>query len=368
MMSWVVYAISKNIPIVDLLGGAMLIVDPETWNYLYIGVTNNFERRMKEHYFNAHDESYETSQKFYRRIRNRWDAFDKTILVRDIRTEQEAKDLEIELIAKYNSYKNEMNSTRGGDGFVSGADNPNARAIRVYNNYTGEETLYEYIGECVEKLGIFNDSINSVLSPKTNQSQAKSKDGTWYQFKYAEDMTPFAENMPTRYEKILGADNPTARAIRAHNNSTGEETLYEYIGECVEKLGISESSISNVLSPEYNYSQAKSKDGIWYQFRYAEDMTPFAENMLTKSEKQSIARKGDRNPRAIPVCAFGKLYECAQTASDILIEVVDTDDKKFISQWIYKKKFSDDIFKVSKEFYESYKDSDIRITKAHIES
>ncbi|AGE54187.1 GIY-YIG catalytic domain-containing endonuclease [Paramecium bursaria Chlorella virus NYs1] len=364
MMFWVVYAISKNIPIVDLLGGAMLIVDPETWNYLYIGVTNNFERRMKEHYFNAHDESYETSQKFYRRIRNRWDAFDKTILVRDIRTEQEAKDLEIELIAKYNSYKNGMNSTRGGDGTGSGSDHYRARKIIAYNNKTGEETSYTYIGECAEKLGIDKTNIGIVLSPEINSTQAKSKDGIWYQFKYAEDYTDFIENLPMPGEKISGANNHKARKIISYNNKTGENKTYMYIRECAEKLGISEKNISNVLSSYDKSTQARSKDGTWYQFKYAEDDTSFVEYMPTKSEKRS----GGRNPRAHPVCAFGKLYDSAISASRCLVEVVDTNDKQFITTWIHCNKFPDDIFKVSKEFYESYKDSDIRITKAHIES
>ncbi|ABT14696.1 hypothetical protein NY2A_B297R [Paramecium bursaria Chlorella virus NY2A] len=364
MMFWVVYAISKNIPIVDLSEGAMLLLDPEEWNYLYIGFTHQFEVRMGQHFNNAHDDSYEWSQKFYNRIRNRWDDFDKTILVRGIKTEQEAKDLEIELIAKYNSYKNGMNSTRGGDGASPGADNHMARKIVAYNNSTGEETSYEYIKECAKKLGIIESNIGNILFSDSSHTQTKSKDGVYYQFKYAEDMTPFVENMPTPGEKRSGEDNSMARAIVSYNNSTGEETSYTYIVECAEKLGISESNISQVLSPDYINSQAKSKDGTWYQFKYEDDMTPFVDHMPTPNEKKS----GGRHPRANPVCAFGKLYECAQTASDILIEVVDTNDKKFICNWIHRKKFPGDVFKVSKEFYELYKDSDIQITKSHIDS
>ncbi|AGE58287.1 GIY-YIG catalytic domain-containing endonuclease [Paramecium bursaria Chlorella virus NY2B] len=278
-MTWCVYAVSKDITIVNLTEGAMLIVDPDKWNYVYIGFTHQFEVRMGQHFNLAHDESYKTSQKFYRRIRNKWDDFDKTILIHNITSEQEAKDLEIELIAKYNSYKNGMNSTPGGDGCGSGAEHHRARAIRVYNN------------------------------------------------------------------------------------SIGEESTYTYIGECSTQLGISESNIKNVLSSDFNTIQAKSKDGIWYQFKYTEDTSSFAKNMPSKGEKQSIARKGGRHPQAKPVCAFGKLYDSAITASGCLIEFIDTNDTQFISKWIYKKKFPDDIFKVSKDFYEAYKDSDIRITK-----
>lgn len=279
-MSWVVYAISKDIQIIETPDGSVLMVDPEEDKLLYIGYTDNFSRRMKQHFNCAHDESYEWSQKFYNRIRNKWDDFDKTILVRGIRPEQEAKDLEIELIEKYNSHKKGMNSTPGGDGVAPGADHPNARAIRAYNN------------------------------------------------------------------------------------STKEETLYTYFGECVAELGISESRISMVLS---TYTpQAKSKDGIWYQFKYSEDTTPFIENMPTKSEKKSDAQKGGTNPNAKSVCVFGKLYDCATTASTILFDSYKTTDKKFISKWIGRNKFPDDVFKVSKEFYEHYKDSDEYITRNHI--
>ncbi|ABT14655.1 hypothetical protein NY2A_B256R [Paramecium bursaria Chlorella virus NY2A] len=252
-----------------------------------------------------------------------------------------------------------MNSTLGGDGAASGANNPNARAIRVYNNSTGEESLYTYIGECAKKLGISESSIKSVLSPEYNYSQAKSKDEIWYQFRYEEDDTPFMEHMPTPTEKMSDVNNHNARAIRVYNNSTGEETSYEYIKECAEKLGISEKNISKVLSPEKMNTQAKSEDGIWYQFKYSEDMTPFVKDMSTPNEKMM----GGRNPQSKPMCVFGKLYDSAATASRCLIEVANTSDTQFIKKWIYKNKFPDDIFKVSKDFYESYKDSDNRITK-----
>ena len=451
-MEWVVYAISKDVKIVETPEGAELNVDPEEMKYLYVGFTHQFEVRMGQHFSLAHDESYERSKKFYNRVKNRWDDFDKTILVRGIQTEEEAKKIEIELIAKYNSYKKGMNSTPGGDGMgsgadhpfahkiraynnstgeektytwfggaveelgisqtsishvlssdypnytqaqskdgvwfqfkdaeddtpfmknmpspserQSGADNPTARAIRAHNNSTGEEKTYTWTGEAVVELGISESSINSVLSPdKPKYTQAKSKDGMYYQFKYAEDTTPFIENMPTRYEKQLGANNHKAHAIIAYNNSTGEKTPYTYIGECATRLGILESSISSILSSDTNDTQAQSKDGIWYQFKCAKDTTPFVINMPTPNKKRSDAKKGGRNPQAKPVCVFDKLYDSTATASGCLIDVVNSNDKEFIYKWIRRNKFPDKVFRVSKEFYEQYKDSDIRITKDHV--
>ncbi|ABT14578.1 hypothetical protein NY2A_B179L [Paramecium bursaria Chlorella virus NY2A] len=367
-MSWIVYGISKDIEIVEKSEGVELIVDPDEWNHLYIGFTNDFERRMDEHRRLSRKKSYKKSKKFYRRIRNKWNEYDKTILVHSIASEGEAKKIEIELIAKYNSYKKGMNSTRGGDGCGFGADNYMARKIIAYNNSTGEKTIHQYIGDCDEKLGISRDNIKCVLSSYETSVQTKSIDGIWYQFRYLEDTTPFVKNMPTPIEKISGANNRGARKIIAYNNSTGEESSYTYFGECVADLGISKSSINHVLSPDHPNTQARSRDGIWYQFKYSEDMTPFIEDMPTKYKKQSIARKGGRNPNAIPVCAFGKLYDSAATASECLIEVTDTTYKKFISSWIRFMKFPNDVFKVSKEFYDHYKNSDIRITKAHMMS
>lgn len=361
-MSYCVYAISKDIEIVELSKGAELIVEPDEWNYLYIGCTDNFERRMDEHFKCAHNESYERSQKFYNRIRNCWDAFDKTILVHGIKTEQEAKDLEIELIAKYNSHKNGMNSTRGGDGASPGADNPKARAIRAYNNSTGEETPYGCISVCARELELSEKSISDVLSIRRPDTQVTSMTGIRYQIKYNDDTTPFVENMPTWHEKHMGANNYGARKIRVFNNSTNEEVgPYMCIAECARKLELSENGIYQVLYKNNLASQVKSVHDIWYQIKYVEDTNPFVVNMLPPNEN----KLGGKNYNAKPVCAFGKLYDSAATASRCLIEVVDTKSKgNFIVSWIYFKKFPENVFYASKKFYELYKDSDYKITKS----
>ncbi|ABT14685.1 hypothetical protein NY2A_B286R [Paramecium bursaria Chlorella virus NY2A] len=356
MISWVVYAISKNIPIVETSEGVELVVDPDEDKLVYIGYTCDFDRRIDEHYRDAHNEKYTTSQKFYNRIRNKWDEFDKTILVHSIESEQDAKDIEVKYIEKYNSFRKGLNSTPGGDGCGSGADHPCARAIRVYNNSTGEETTYDCIVECTKELGISRDNICHVLSHKT--SQAKSTDGNWYQIKYIEDTTEFMMNMPTQYEKISGSNSSVARKIVAYNNTTKEETTHGSITECATELEIIEQNISKVLSKQQ--SQTKSIDNVWYQFKYEEDDTPFEKNMPTFDEKKI----GGRNHKAKPVCAFGKLYDSTATACKCLIEVVDTKNTQFVRNWIRRKKNPDDIFYISKELYEKYKYSEIRITRS----
>ncbi|AGE54817.1 GIY-YIG catalytic domain-containing endonuclease [Paramecium bursaria Chlorella virus MA1D] len=347
-MSWCVYAISKDISIIDLMEGSMLFADSDEWNYLYIGVTNDFDRRMDEHYRDAHNESYEWSQKFYRHIRNKWDDFDKTILVNNITSEQEAKDLEIELIAKYNSYKNGMNSTRGGDGASPGADNHRARAIRVYNNSTGEETSYDCITECAKELKLSRKRIDNVLSSvRITDTQSMSTTGIRYQFKRIEDTTSFIENMPSWHEKHVGTNNYGAREIRVFNNSTNEEVgPYTCIAECARKLKLSENGIYQVLYKNNPASQVKSDHDVWYQIKYIEDTSPFIVNMLPPNEK----KMGGRNYNAKPICAFGKLYDSASSAGRSLIEVVDTININFIIAWIYHKKIRRTFFMFPKSF------------------
>lgn len=85
-------------------------------NKSYIGYTNSikgFERRKYEHYnngFNGH------KSKFYNALRKYPDKFEWTILVDSIKTHEEAKIKEIELISEFDTYRNGYNSTMGGDG------------------------------------------------------------------------------------------------------------------------------------------------------------------------------------------------------------------------------------------------------------
>ncbi|AGE49153.1 GIY-YIG catalytic domain-containing endonuclease [Acanthocystis turfacea Chlorella virus Br0604L] len=72
-------------------------------------------------------------------------------------------------------------------------------------------------------------------------------------------------------------------------------------------------------------------------------------------KKMSTSKKGRNNQNAKPLCAFGKLYDSASTASDMLRDVCNTTarDAKFMTGWVKSKKHQHNVFYVSKEFYEA---------------
>ena len=361
---FLVYAISHNIPIIQTELENVLLVNPEEDNLLYIGYTGrHFEDRMKEHRSKIQDLNYNKSQKFYRRIRNCWDFWDKTILINNIENEEDAKLTEINLIALYNSYHKGLNSTAGGDGSSMGSDNHNARAIRVYNNLTREETTYDCIEECAKYTGLNAKNISCVLSDKRNNTQSCSSSGIWYQFKYIEDTSSFIIDMKTPEQKISGSNHYYSRSILAFNNSTNTEYgPFGSVAECAKFLNISRDTIYKVVSKYNSANQAKSRDGIWFQFKYIEDKNPFILNMPPP-------RVGGKNHFSKRVCVFGILYESAGIASDILREVANTTNKgNFIVYWIYNKQHVHNVFYVSREFYTKYKYHDQNITKEMYES
>ena len=83
----------------------------------YIGYTNSdkgFEIRKYEHLLNAL--RHNKKSKFYNCLRKYTNDFIWEIIIQNIESKDEAKKLEIEYIIKYDSYKNGLNSTEGGDG------------------------------------------------------------------------------------------------------------------------------------------------------------------------------------------------------------------------------------------------------------
>ncbi|AGE49413.1 GIY-YIG catalytic domain-containing endonuclease [Acanthocystis turfacea Chlorella virus Can0610SP] len=81
-------------------------------------------------------------------------------------------------------------------------------------------------------------------------------------------------------------------------------------------------------------------------------------------KKISDAEKGERNHNSKPICVFGKLYDAASTASNILRDVCNTKSKcNFVKNWIHKKTHPHNVFYVSKEFYNAMKGTSEIITR-----
>jgi len=359
---YVVYAIMiKGIVLDDL--------DPNEFKYVYVGMTNDFERRMYGHFSRINDPTYKRSQKLYNRLRYYgWDNFDKIVLEYGL-TREEAIEAEIRLIAKFNTFEQGLNSTPGGDcgSMLCGVDNPRAQAVNVYNNSTGDISSFLWIGDASVYLGVNKQNIHDILCmTKTTEQTYSPVHEAWFQIKKACDDTPFIENMLTRYEKISGVNNHTTRPVKIYNNSTGEIIPFSWIGAAAEYIGNTRKNISDVLCKAQTSDQTYSPiHKAWFQIKYADDDIPFIKDMLTPFKKVSVAKKGEKHPLAKPICVFGKLYPAASVASDILREVCNTttDRIDFLVDWTRRKKHKYNVFYVSKDFYEKYKDATQCVTK-----
>ncbi|ABT14955.1 hypothetical protein NY2A_B556R [Paramecium bursaria Chlorella virus NY2A] len=363
---FLVYAISRDILIIDNGESVTLMVNPDEDKLLYIGFTGrSFEQRMIEHKYDSHNLNYTTSQKFYNRIRNHWDEFDKTILIDNIETKQEALDIEVNLIELYNSYHKGLNSTRGGDcgSGISGIDHPKARKIIGFDSELNKETrVYDWIQEAVEDLDLKQGVYLVVRKKCPNARQVYSnKLERYFQFKYVDDPTPFVIDMPRPEEKHIGKLNNKARKIIGFDSELNKETrVYDWIQEAVEDLDLKQGykCVLNDALPTHKQVYSK-KFERYFQLKYVDDPTPFVVDMPRPTTK----RCGVGNGRAKRVCAYGKLYETAKAASQDLRDRKITKSKNnFIKEWIIRNMHSNEVFYVSLRFYEKYKD-DIDITK-----
>ena len=283
-------------------------VDPGEFKYAYIGYTKDFDIRMKQHLQHANDLEYKVSAKLYNRLRYYgWDNFDKIILMSGL-SEEEAKDAEIETIAKYNTFEQGLNSTLGGDGVrgVWGASHPCAQAVNIYNNLTDEITSFTWGGDAAEYLGIERYCVYQVLNPSNTVLQTYSpKFDGWFQIKHAYDDTPFIENMPSRYKKTSGDNHCRARAIKLHNNTTNEIFSFTTVKSAADYLAIDRKRISTVLGNNSVSQTYSPKFDAWFQAKYVDDNTSFVDNMMSRDEKTS----GDNCYRARSI----KLYNNSTT-------------------------------------------------------
>jgi hypothetical protein len=200
---------------------------------------------MSEHLKRALNPNNKKSLKFYNRIvAHNWDAYRKFILISDL-TREKARMAEIETIAKYRTFEFGLNSTPGGDGYGSGADNPRSQAVNVYNNRTGEITSFLWAGSADEFLGVSRGTVAHIANPNADIAQTKSsKINMYFQVKYVYDKTPFVKNMPTPDEK---SSKKRRKRIVIYNLITHVETEYDGTDLAAATLGISNTNIQYVL-------------------------------------------------------------------------------------------------------------------------
>ncbi|ABT13842.1 hypothetical protein MT325_M288L [Paramecium bursaria chlorella virus MT325] len=302
--------------------------DINKFKCVYIGITNNIYRRSKEHARKElilRDENKRQPKLDKHIKKNGWKSYNLLILKTDL-TRQEAFDLEIYTIKKYNTFELGLNSTPGGDGGICGINHHRAQAVNIYNNTTKEIKSFLWMGEAADFLGINSTYVSQVANSKLQSEQAWSvRQNAWFQIKRAYDNSDFIENMPIPSEKI---SNSKKGSLNPQFGKTGVlSTNYGKTGE---------------LNPNYG------KKSIEHSIR------------MSGTGNSMFGRTGVKAPSSKPVCVFGNVYPSSQCASNELRICFKQKTKNFISNWLSYKRHSEDVFKISKPFYDYVINFDIK--------
>lgn len=229
-MEFVVYKITNNIN-----------------NYIYIGITNNFKRRMREHKNNVENINYKYKSKLYNAMRKYGVENFSSEIIEVVNNREELEEREKYWISFYNSTDANIgyNITKGGTGGqthdVSGENNP------MYGHkYTEEEKkkIGDYTRGTKRSVETRNRISNSLTGlPKTkehknNLSQAlkgnipsNSKETTVININTKEIITFVSE---AEMERVLHCSRKTIKQGKISNN--GYMLLNYFKNENVETI------------------------------------------------------------------------------------------------------------------------------------
>lgn len=206
---------------------------------IYIGKTNNFEKRRREHFLDRRNNSL-----FDRALRKYGDeSFEWSILEDCIPTLEAANEREKYWISQYNAYyrwpgSKGYNMTCGGDG----GSMWNVRKIATYNLQGELLFIYDSITECVDSLGITGPScISRVCNNNTKQCHG-------FMFRYCEPN----ENPPKKIEPYHFENGRKIKICQLDLNGNFVKT-YNGIVEA-EKEGYRHTGILGCIKGRYRSS------------------------------------------------------------------------------------------------------------------
>ena len=178
---------------------------------------------------------------------------------------------------------------------------------------------------------------------------------------------------------MSGKNNPNFGKKGKQHPSFG----YKHTREALEKMSLSKSGGNHPMFGRHHDDQSKQKISIamsgknnpmfgkkgelspMFDVHRMGHEAPFYGRKHTSSsiEKCSNSKMGGNNPKARPVCAFGKVHPAASIASEYLRSINKTTNKgNFIKGWTTTKKYLNDVFWVTKDFYNKFKNNS-NITK-----
>lgn len=202
---------------------------------IYIGRTKNLNKRLKKHK-EATKYNFKKSKKLYNCLRKYgWDNL-KIITLEDNLTKEESYEREIDWIETFDSFRNGLNSTPGGEYVGCGADNHHARAIVLKNIDTEEEIEFDWIGSASQWLGVHEARLWHNLSRRIRQIYNNDYSSR-FTAQYKTDIQPWDLNIPSKL-----------RGIVVKNIDTKEEFKFDSISIASKNLNICESSVRRMVS------------------------------------------------------------------------------------------------------------------------
>ena len=133
----------------------------------YFGITVDFNKRMKEH---KHRILKFENRKLYNSLNKYgWKNFEKEI-VAIVYCRTEVLELEKFYIEEFDTFKNGLNSTKGGDGVSARGEHPKSIKIRSYNLKTNEERVFECILDAADELDLNSSAISAVANGRYTRS------------------------------------------------------------------------------------------------------------------------------------------------------------------------------------------------------
>lgn len=203
---------------------------------VYVGKTNNFAKRKREHLNNK------SRHLFARALRKYGEhAFEWRILESGIETLDEANDREKHWISRYNSYfrnrgSNGYNMTPGGDG----GSMWNIKSIAIYTLDGKFEKAFSSVTECAKYIGVKNTTTISAACDKPGRTCCG-------RLVVSYDGDPLPEIPPYKYE------NTRWKPVFRVDPFTKEAVAYKSLSDA-EAAGFARSGILGCISGKYKQS------------------------------------------------------------------------------------------------------------------
>lgn len=243
-------------------------------NKTYFGITTDFNRRMRDH----KNRTIDDNRKLYNSINKYgWKNFDKEI-VEVVYCRTEVFELEKFYIEEFDTFKNGLNSTPGGEGNGIRGDNVCAVKVRSYNIRTEEERVYDCLLDAADECDVTANAISKVICGRVKRTGE-------YMFQRYDDLDPHKPFDPSMVLTLAEVRKKTAKAMRESRklavigtHKSGYTLEFEAISDVRESLGIDSSHVSECCRGTRGYVGD-------YTWRYKDDIlhTKYPRWILSKT-------------------------------------------------------------------------------------